>query len=145
MYIWTAPGTGAAGFLRATGVSDDQHRARAAAESALRTGRAGTAYVERVYTAVAAPALSLCYIRTGTGWQAQIGRAGRVKWTPFTAPAETVSAETTVFPESAVPQEARVPGVPMPAEPMPAETALPEMAVSERQGCRQGIREDADA
>jgi len=145
MYIWTAPGTGAAGFLRASGVSDDQHRARAAAEAALRTGHADTAYVERVYTAVAAPALSLCYIRTGTGWQARFGRAGRVEWTPFTAPVETVSAEMTVPPETTVPPVTRVPGVPMPAEPMPAETALTGMAVGERQGCTQAIREDADA
>lgn len=145
MYIWTAPGTGTAGFLRATGVSDDQHRARAAAEAALRRGHASTAYVERVYTAVAAPALSLCYMRTGTGWQARLGKAGRVEWTPFTAPAETVSAEMAIPPETAVPSETRVPGVPMPAEPMPSETALAGIAVCERQGCVQAIREDADA
>jgi hypothetical protein len=96
MYIWTAPGTGAAGFLWATGVSDDQHRAREAAETALRNGHAGTAYVERVYTAVVAPALSLCYVRTGTGWQAQLGQAGRVEWTPLTAPCESAPAGTPV-------------------------------------------------
>jgi hypothetical protein len=139
MYIWTAPGTGAAGFLRATGVSDDQNRARAAAEAALRTSHADTAYLERVYTAVAAPALSLCYIRTGTGWKARLGHAGRVEWTPFTAPVETLSAEMTVPPEPIVH------GIPMPAEPLPAESALTGMAVGDRQGCRQPIREDADA
>ena len=96
MYIWTAPGTGAAGFLRATGVSDDQHRAREAAETALRNGHASTAYVERVYTAVVAPALSLCYVHTGTGWQAQLGQAGRVEWTPLTAPCESAPAGTPV-------------------------------------------------
>jgi hypothetical protein len=90
MYIWTAPGTGTVGFRWATGVSDDRSRACAAAEAELRTaqastGQARTARVERVYTAVAAPALNLCYIRTGTGWQARLGRAGRVQWTPFTA------------------------------------------------------------
>jgi hypothetical protein len=145
MYIWTAPGTGAVGFLRATGVSDDQQRARAAAEAALRRGHASTAYVERVYTAVAAPALSLCYMPTGTCWQARLGKTGRVEWTPFTAPAETVSAEMAIPTETAVPSEARVPGVPVLAEPMPSETALTEMAVCERQGYTQAIREDADA
>jgi hypothetical protein len=145
MYIWTAPGTGAAGFLRATGVSDDQNRARAAAEAALRTSHADTAYLERVYTAVAAPALSLCYVRTGTGWQARLGHAGRVEWTPFTSPVETLSAEMTVPPERTVPPEAMLHGIPMPAEPLPAESALTGMAVGDRQGCRQPIREDADA
>jgi uncharacterized protein YndB with AHSA1/START domain len=85
MYIWTAPGAGTAGFRKASGVSNDQRRAREAAENALRTGRSGTAYVERVYTAIATPALSLSYVRTGTGWEARLGRAGRVEWKPFTS------------------------------------------------------------
>lgn len=89
MYIWTAPGGGPADIRRATGVSDDQTRAREAAEAALRSvqagkGQAGTAYIERVYTALATPALSLCYVSTGTGWRAQVGEAGRVEWTPYT-------------------------------------------------------------
>jgi hypothetical protein len=92
MYIWTAPGGGAAGIRRATGVSDDQTRAREAAEAALRTGLARTACIERVYTAQAVPALSLCYARTGTGWRAQVGQAGGVVWTPFTT-TEPVSRE----------------------------------------------------
>lgn len=86
MYIWTAPGADAADVRGAIGVSDDPGRARAAAEAALRAGQAGTACVERVHTCIAAPALSLCYVRTGTGWQARLGPAGRVEWTPFTAP-----------------------------------------------------------
>lgn len=87
MYIWTAPGTGKAGFRKASGVSDDQNRAREAAEKALRTGRSGTAYVERVRTAGATPKLSLSYVRTGTGWEARLSRAGRVEWKPFTSSA----------------------------------------------------------
>lgn len=63
-------------------MSNDQHRAREAAEAVLRDGQAGTAYVERVYTAIATPALSLCYVRTGTGWQARLS-SGRVEWQPF--------------------------------------------------------------
>lgn len=88
MYIWTASGTPAARFRKASGVSNDQRRARQAAENALRTGRSGTAYVERVYTAVATPTLSLSYVRTGTGWEARLGRAGRVEWKPFTSAVE---------------------------------------------------------
>jgi hypothetical protein len=93
MYIWTALGTGATSFRRASGVSDDQHRAQEAAEAALHTGHAKTVYVERVYTAIAAPALSLCYVRTGIGWQARLGRAGRVEWNPFTVPRQPGPAE----------------------------------------------------
>jgi hypothetical protein len=93
MYIWTASGTGAVGFRRASGVSDDQHRAQEAAEAALHSGHAKTAYVERVYTAIAAPALSLCYVRTGVGWQARLGPAGRVEWKPFTVPRQPSPAE----------------------------------------------------
>lgn len=85
MYIWTAPGSGAASFRRATGVSDDLDKAREAAEGALRSGQAGTAYIERVYTATATPTLSFCYVRTGTGWWARVGQAGRITWIPYTA------------------------------------------------------------
>jgi hypothetical protein len=102
MYIWTASGTGAAGFRRASGVSNDQHRAQEAAEAALRAGDAKTAYVERVYTAIAAPALSLCYVRTGTGWQARIGRAGRVEWKPFMAPRQPSAAEISAVEAASV-------------------------------------------
>jgi hypothetical protein len=87
MYIWAAPGSDAANFRRATGVSDDQDKARAAAEAALRTGRAGTAYIERVLTATARPTLNFCYVHTGTGWWARLGQAGRITWTPY-APAD---------------------------------------------------------
>jgi hypothetical protein len=83
MYLWTASGHDIASF-RAAGVSDDQARARNAAETLLRTGKAGTAYIECAYTAMATSTLSLCYVRTGTGWQASLGQAGRVVWTPFT-------------------------------------------------------------
>lgn len=86
MYLWTAPGSGAAGFRRATGVSDDQDRAREAAEVLLRSGQASTAYIERVHAATCAPTLSFCYLRTGTGWRARVRRrTGRVIWTPFPA------------------------------------------------------------
>jgi len=83
MYLWTASGHDIASF-RAAGVSDDQARARNAAEALLRTGKAGTAYIECAYTAMTTSTLSLCYVRTGIGWQARLGQAGRVDWTPFT-------------------------------------------------------------
>lgn len=86
MYLWTAPGRDTAAFRRASGVSDDQSKARQAAELLLRTGQAATAYVECAYTAMAAVTLNSCYVRTGAGWCAQLSQAGQVVWTPFTGP-----------------------------------------------------------
>jgi hypothetical protein len=85
MYLWTAPGCETAAFRTATGVSDDQARAQQAAELLLRTGQAVSAYIECAYTAITALTLSSCYVRTGTGWRAQLGQAGQVVWTPFSA------------------------------------------------------------
>jgi hypothetical protein len=85
MYLWTAPGRDTAAFRGASGVSDDQSRARQAAELLLRTGQAATAYVECAYTAMTAATLNSCYVRTGAGWWAQVSQAGQVVWTPFTA------------------------------------------------------------
>lgn len=82
IYLWTAPGADTAAFHRASGVSDDQSRACHAAEVLLRTGQAGTAYVERAYTAMGAANLSLCYVPTGTAWSARLGQGGQVVWTP---------------------------------------------------------------
>ncbi len=84
MYLWTAPGRDTVAFRRASGVSDDQSRARQAAELLLRTGQAATAYIECAYTAMTAATLNSCYVRTGAGWWAQLGQAGHVVWTPFT-------------------------------------------------------------
>lgn len=83
MYLWTAPGRDAAAFRKASGVSDDQSRARQAAELLLQTGQAATAYVECAYTAMTAATLNFCYVRTGAGWWAQLSQAGQVVWTPF--------------------------------------------------------------
>lgn len=85
MYLWTAPGRDTAAFRRASGVSDDQSRARQAAELLLRTGQAATAYIECAYTAMTAATLNSCYVRTGAGWWAQLSQAGQVVWTPFSA------------------------------------------------------------
>ena len=85
IYLWTAPGAGTAALHRACGVSDNQARACHAAEVLLKTGQAGVAYVECVYTAVADVTLSLCYVPTGTAWSARLGDGGQVVWTPSTA------------------------------------------------------------
>lgn len=85
IYLWTAPGASTAAFHRASGVCDDQDRARHAAEVLLRTGQAGVAYVECAYTAIAATTLNLCYVPTGKGWSARLGDGGQVVWTPHTA------------------------------------------------------------
>lgn len=86
MYLWTAPGSDETAQRHASGVTDSAVAARHAAESLLRTGQAGSAYIECAYTAVGVPALSLCYVRTGTGWSGHVGQAGQVVWTPFPRP-----------------------------------------------------------
>lgn len=87
MYLWTARGRDAAPFGDASGVSDDQGRARQAAELLLQTGQAATAWVECAYTAMTAATLNSCYVRTGAGWWAQLSQAGQVVWTPFASAA----------------------------------------------------------
>ena len=83
MYLWTAPANGEPTARHASGVTDSAVAARQAAESVLRTGQAWSASIECAYTAIGAPALSLCYVRTGTGWSARFSPAGNVVWTPF--------------------------------------------------------------
>jgi hypothetical protein len=86
MYLWTAPGSDGVTLRHASGVTDSAVAAQRAAESLLRTGQAGSACIECAYTVVGAPALSLCYVRTGTGWSGHVGQAGQVVWTPFPQP-----------------------------------------------------------
>ncbi|HTU73673.1 MAG TPA: hypothetical protein VMG38_09145 [Trebonia sp.] len=86
MYLWTASGNDAAAARHASGVTDNAIAARKAAESILQTGQAGSAYIECAYTAMGARALSLCYVRTGTGWSGRLSRTGGVVWTPFSEP-----------------------------------------------------------
>lgn len=95
IYLWTAPGADTAAFHRASGVSDDQHKACHAAEVLLKTGQAGVAYVECAYTALGAASLSLCYVLTGTGWSARLGQGGQVVWTPYAAAAGGAAASIT--------------------------------------------------
>lgn len=83
MYLWTAPGWDKSARCSASGVTDSPIAARQAAEAMLRTGQARSAHVECAYTAMAATALSLRYVRTGTGWSAHVSQAGQVIWTAF--------------------------------------------------------------
>lgn len=84
MYLWTAPGSDQCAQRMASGVTDNASAARQAAETLLRTGQARCALVECAHTAMAARPLSLCYVRTGTGWSAHVSQAGQVVWTAFT-------------------------------------------------------------
>jgi hypothetical protein len=84
MYLWTAPGWDKSVLQTVSGVTDSASAARQAAETLLRTGQARSALVECAYTAMAMRALSLRYVRTGTGWSAHVGQAGQVVWTAFT-------------------------------------------------------------
>lgn len=86
VYLWTAPGADTAASHRASGISDDQARARHAAEALLRTGQAGVAYVECAYTAIAAATLNFCYVPTGRVWCARLGEGGQILWTPYIPP-----------------------------------------------------------
>jgi hypothetical protein len=84
MYLWTAPGSDKSARRTVSGVTDNASTARQAAEALLRTGQARSALFECAHTAMAARALSLCYVRTGTGWSAHVSQAGQVVWTAFT-------------------------------------------------------------
>lgn len=79
------PGNDGGTVRRASGVTDSASNARQAAEALLRNGQAASAYIECAYTAMATRTLSLCYVRTGSGWSGQLGQAGQVVWTPFSA------------------------------------------------------------
>jgi hypothetical protein len=61
------------------GVTDDEDRAKLAAQASLRDG--GTAIVELAIAALGGRELSARYIRTGTGWTAR-ATAGHVTWSP---------------------------------------------------------------
>ena len=98
MYLWAAPGNDEATAQKASGVTDSASNARQAAEALLRTGEAGSAYIECAYTAMATRTLSLCYVRTGSGWSGQLGQAGQVVWTPFTAPGSPGQSPSQRFP-----------------------------------------------
>ena len=62
------------------GVTDDEDRAKLAAQGRLRDG--GTASVELAIAALGGRELSAGYIRTGDGWIAR-ATCGNVTWSPL--------------------------------------------------------------
>jgi hypothetical protein len=67
------------------GVTDDQARARRAAEVLMRGGRAGTGRVEKALAVTGISALTSGYLRTGHGWTARPRRDGLIRWVPLPA------------------------------------------------------------
>ncbi len=84
VFLWDACGPG-----RFRGVTDDEGRARQAAEACLADGRAQSARVELARSVLDIPDLTTDYQRTGQGWMA-LRRDGRVTWAPFTEQAASL-------------------------------------------------------
>ena len=86
MYLWEAVARDAAAPRSSLGISDDDERARDAAEDCLRTGHARLAYVESACLATGAVSLIRDYVRTGSGWWATPDPSGGVAWVRFADP-----------------------------------------------------------
>lgn len=84
LWLWDADGDG----RRGRGVSDDEGRARQAAEAVLRSGQAHGATVEAAVAELGLATLTTGYRRTGQGWQALRGERGGITWEPLAAIAE---------------------------------------------------------
>jgi hypothetical protein len=80
VYLWDACGPG-----QFRGVTDDEARARQAAEACLASGRASGAQVELAHLVTGFAALTSHYQRTGEGWRTR-DADGRVTWVPFSNP-----------------------------------------------------------
>ena len=80
VWLWntTKPG-------RCHGITDDEARARAAAEACMRNGSASTAWVEQAQLRIGGFWLTSHYQRTGAGWSAHRASSG-ISWIPL-APA----------------------------------------------------------
>jgi hypothetical protein len=89
VYLWTTVARESPVPHSNLGISDDDDRARGAAEQCLRTGQAGLAFVEAARPVMSAHSLSPCYLRTGAGWWAAPGLSGEVHWTKFVGPEGT--------------------------------------------------------
>lgn len=79
LWLWDASGPG-----RYRGITDDETRARAAAEACINSGQAASARVERACLVMDGWWLHSQYHRTGTGWTARRSAAG-VRWATLTA------------------------------------------------------------
>jgi hypothetical protein len=88
VYLWDAHGPASA----ARGVTDNDARARKAAETCLVTGQATAARVEKAHLMTGIRAQNSGYTRTGHGWTARPRRDGRVRWVPLPASPELVAS-----------------------------------------------------
>jgi hypothetical protein len=75
---WTWEGAADGGAAR--GVSDDEDRAREAAEAWLRANPGATAVLSRAHLADGTTTLSAFWARTGHPRQSRRGRDGRITW-----------------------------------------------------------------
>ena len=74
------------------GVTDDETRARQAAEVLMRSGQADAARVEKAHLVTGIRALTSGYARTGHGWTAQPRRGGLIAWVPLPASPERAAS-----------------------------------------------------
>jgi hypothetical protein len=81
VWLWEANGPTRSG----RGVTDDEARARQAAEALVRGGHANAARVEKAFAALGIESLTSGYVRTGHGWAARRRSDGRIAWAPFSA------------------------------------------------------------
>lgn len=86
VYLWTAVARDNAEPHGNLGISDNDRRARDAAEQCLRDGRAQLAFVEAARTGMIPCTFVPCYVRTGSGWWAVPGPVGEVQWIRFIGP-----------------------------------------------------------
>lgn len=81
MIVWLWDTTAAA--CEGRGVTDDETRAREAAEARMRSDQADSARVERALAVLGVETLTSGYERTGLGWAARRHHDGRITWVPF--------------------------------------------------------------
>jgi hypothetical protein len=81
VWLWEASGPTRSG----RGITDDETRARQAAEAWIRAGHASAARVEKAHAALGIESLTSEYVRTGHGWVARRRSDGRIAWVPFSA------------------------------------------------------------
>jgi hypothetical protein len=80
VWLWDASGFARTGH----GVTDDEARARQAAETLMRRGHATVARLEKAHAMLGIQSLTSGYQRVGEGWTARRQQGGQITWTPFT-------------------------------------------------------------
>jgi hypothetical protein len=81
VWLWDATGP----IRSSRGITDDEARARQAAEAWIQGGHANTARVEKALAALGIESLTSEYARTGHGWVARRRSDGRIAWVPLSA------------------------------------------------------------